>query len=311
MIRTIHSSILFLALLATLSAKEWPTKFSPSADLGKHQTLDPEGELHRYATKNYLIESSTPLDRTKLTDFAKTIESVAVVIKSIPLPLYSPPVRNRPRILICPDETSFVRAGGPKGFAGYYSGRDARVLIRWDQLYPASGIARPMDDLLVHELTHLCMTNILWRCPPWFHEGVAEYLAAAHLGAGRFRFTEIENEIENHVEKHHHPESKIANALDPAVLLTLTERAWHTRTKEAVDWESFEPYTSSLLLIHYAFHGGAERRAEVKTYLESLDEVITRRSPQPVLFAPSQAKDLKEKLTRFWSTRGLRLQFKK
>ena len=311
MIQTIHSAIFFIALLASLSAKEWPTKFSPSAALGKYQTLDPEGELHRYATKNYLIESHTALDRTKLANFAKTIESVAVVIKSIPLPLYSPPVHNRPRILICPDETSFVRAGGPKGFAGYYNGRHARVLIRWDQLYPAGGIARPMDDLLVHELTHLCMTNILWRCPPWFHEGVAEYLAATHVGAGQFRFTEIENDIESHVEKHHPPKSTIAKALDPAVLLTLTERGWQSRTKEAVDWEPFEPYTTSLLLIHYAFHGGAERRAEVKTYLESLDQVITRRSPQPILFDPSQATDLKKKLTRFWSTRGLRLQFTK
>jgi len=311
MIRTTHSAILFFALLASLSAKEWPKKFSPTAALGKYQTLDPEGELHRFATKNYLIESPTPLDRTKLATFAKTIESVALVIKSIPLPLYAPPVHSRPRILICPDEASFVRAGGPKTSAGYHLAREARVLIRWDQLYPAGGMARPMDDLLVHELTHLCMTNILWRSPPWFHEGVAEYLAAAHLGGGRFRFTDIENDIENHIKNHQAPGSKTALALDPAILLPLTERGWHARIKDAADWKPFEPYTTSLLLVHYAFHGGAQRRVGVKTFLEALNEVTTRRSPQPVLFDPSQAKELKTKLTHFWSVRGLRLQFTK
>ncbi|MDA7881397.1 hypothetical protein N9A94_03755 [Akkermansiaceae bacterium] len=311
MTRTLHSAILFLALLTSLSAKDWPTKFSPSATLGKYQALEPEGELHRYATTNYLIESPIPLDRTKLANFTKTIESVAVVLKSIPLPLYAPPLNHRPRILICPDEASFIREGGPKGSAGYYSGRHARVLIRWDQLYPANATARPMDDLLVHELTHLCMTNILWRCPPWFHEGVAEYLAAAHIGGGRFDFTEIENAIESRIEKHNPPKSPIANALDPSVLLTLTERGWHARTKDAVDWEPFEPYTTSLLLIHYAFHGGAERRAEVTAYLKALDEMITRRSPRPVLFEPEQSNEIKKKLTAFWATRGLRLQFTK
>ena len=311
MTRTIHSAILFLALLTSLTAKDWPTKFTPSAALGKYQTLEPEGELHRYATQNYLIESPIPLDRTKLTNFAKTIESVAVVLKSIPLPLYAPPVNNRPRILICPDEKSFVREGGPKSAAGYYIGRRARVLIRWDQLYPSSGLARPLDDLLVHELTHLCMTNIMWKCPPWFHEGVAEYLAAAHVGGGKFMFTDIENSIESHVEKHHPPKSKIANALDLETLLPLTEQGWYDHARDADPWEAFEPYTTSLLLVHYAFHGGKERRAEVETYLKALDEVKSYRSPRPVLFKLSEAKDIKQKLTRFWSTKGLKLKFNK
>ena len=69
--------------------------------------------------------------------FATTAESVPSVLNRLPLPLLGMPVdkSGKPvlaKVLIYPNEISFVKAGGAKGTAGYYDGWKQAILLRAD-----------------------------------------------------------------------------------------------------------------------------------------------------------------------------------
>lgn len=132
--RTILS--LFLIFTVFAGAQNWPKKFTPGPAEAKYQDLGPEAGVFRYRTKHYRIESESALNARLLKNFAKSIESVAIVLKRIPLPLTWPPEEDLPKIKICASEESFIAAGGTKNAAGYYDGRRKLVLILRDQFLP-------------------------------------------------------------------------------------------------------------------------------------------------------------------------------
>ena len=89
----------------------------------------------------------------------------------------------------------------------------------------------------------------------------------------------------------------------------MSSRDWHTRTENLPPGEALQSYTSSLLLTHYAFHGGAERRKEVRSYLEALDKVSFVHKEKPRLFSPADAMEIESKIKTYWKLKGLRLGF--
>mgnify|MGYP002628103028 CR=1 FL=1 len=95
----------------------------------------------------------------------------------------------------------------------------------------------------------------------------------------------------------------------PAKSKFLAVRDWHTRTENLPPGEALQSYTSSLLLTHYAFHGGAERRKEVRSYLEALDKVSFVHKEKPRLFSPADAMEIESKIKTYWKLKGLRLGF--
>ena len=131
---------------------------------------------------------------------------------------------------------------------------------------------------------------------PWLVEGTAEYFAAAHLSKGRFDFTEIESHIREHVRKLTPPKAQQVTTLSVSKLLRMSSRDWHTRTENLPPGGALQSYTSSLLLTHYAFHGGAERRKEVRSYLEALDKVSFVHKEKPRLFSPADAMEIESKI---------------
>ena len=139
---------------------------------------------------------------------------------------------------------------------------------------------------------------------PWLVEGTAEYFAAAHLSKGRFDFTEIESHIREHVRKLTPPKAQQVTTLSVSKLLRMSSRDWHTRTENLPPGEALQSYTSSLLLTHYAFHGGAERRKEVRSYLEALDKVSFVRKEKPRLFSPADAMEIESKIKTYWKLKG-------
>ena len=69
---------------------------------------------------------------------------------------------------------------------------DAGVLIRADYFLNAVVVQKSRntpkmdEDLVVHELVHLCMHQKLSGLPQWFVDGVAEYFGSAHSGGGKY-----------------------------------------------------------------------------------------------------------------------------
>ena len=309
-----------LAALLTLPAlaedpNPWPQKFqAPSAKV--ISTKASNDVAFAYETANFRLHSDKAIDPARLAKFATVIESVPLLLQAFPLPLWAPPKGEKPRIILYSDSLDYHSAGGPHGSTGYYDGRRQRVLIRADiflnppTAQPTRLLPKPNEDLLVHELTHLCMHDLLWRTSPWFFEGLAEYMAAAHTAGGAYDFTRIDSAIRDHVRRNLPPDEDHLILLPPLQeVLTTTSAQWIEGNKRAAGHAIYRPYAASLLLIHYHLHG-TERRKAVDTYLQTALAHRDPRRPRPILDVGSTI-DIQSRLTKFWEPRGLPLQFQK
>lgn len=308
----IKGAFVALLLSATAPAQSWPKKLTPSADASKYsQSKDAP---FTYFSASYKIVSFKNHGAEELTDFIRCAEAVPLALKSLPLPLYDPPKDAKGVIQIVPNEELYQQVGGAKNTAGFYDGRKEKVIIHWAHFKKNTTattlLQEPAFDLVIHELTHLAMHGLMWKAEPWFTEGVAEYLAAAHTGKGNFDFTKIDQALRARVESHREPNLIKTPVLGIETLLKLSSKDWLQRTATLTPWQTLEAYNASLLLVHYAFHGGSERRLIVKKHLETLKELSGRREPFPRLFAQTEAAKIEQAIQSYWKTRGLRLEFR-
>ena len=173
---------------------------------------------------------------------------------------------------------------------------------------PSRLIPKPNEDLLVHELVHLGMRNILVRSNPWFYEGVAEYIAAAHDTGGRYKFRDIDRSIRDHIRNYLPPGPDGTITLPaPGRLLPSTGAQWMQAVRSAEDRDAFRPYAAALLLVHYQL-SSQDRRASTATYLEELAAYQDFRQPLPVLQTDDPAA-IATRLRDYWKPRGLNLRF--
>lgn len=292
---------------------KWPRTFSAGAEESKFQILETKNGVFHYRTKHYRIESDSSLNPTLLKKFTRAIESVAIVLRQLPLSLSWPPTDKLPLVKICSTTERFQAEGGPQNSSGYYDGRLKRVLILKDQFFrthqPSRLGVRPNFDILVHELTHLQMHGFLPRTEPWFYEGVAEYLATAHGLAGNFDFTTIESAIRKKIQSYQDPEGIESHLTNIAELIAHTPHTWNDEIIRSTGYELLEPYSASLLLVHYYFHGGETRQQEVRSYLEKARETTSARPIFPQLHDAKNAAKTQARLTNYWKPRGLKLKF--
>jgi len=127
--QSLISGILFLTITIVAAqespaVKRWPTIYKPKTK-AKIVTLQRGDETRPYIyhTRHFELRSPIALSRRHLEKFATVAESVPEVISRIPLPLLGMPPGGRAKVLIFPDEDSFIKAGGVQGAAGYYSGK--------------------------------------------------------------------------------------------------------------------------------------------------------------------------------------------
>jgi len=298
---------------ADTPTKKWPTQITGKPILGKHTVTEAEDGFI-YETRSYRVEIPEKIEPSLISNFVVSAESVAYALRSIPLPLYTLNATDKPLIEISLDEKSYLAAGGAKGTAGFFNGRTKKINIQWEQLnrVPANSqlLERPAFDLLVHEITHLCMHGTLWKMETWFSEGVAEYLAAAHLTKGHFDFTKMDAQIRDHIRNQTGARGTIVNATSIATLLSLTSKDWLQKIAELSPEAALQSYTSALVLTHFCFHGGSKRREKVANYLKELEEVHDYRQKKPTLFTHSEALEIQKKLQAYWKPKGLQLVFR-
>lgn len=296
--------------------KRWPKFFKPS---GKAKIAlvseGSDGKPFIYHTRHFELRSTTSLSRRHLQEFATTAESVPQVLARFPLPLLGMPKGGRAKVLIFPDEDSFVKAGGTAGAAGYYSGRKVAIMLRADTFLmppPPSGSRLPPKadyDLLVHEFVHLCMHRDLGYLPTWFAEGVAEYIAAAHVNHGTYRFDNIIPAIRDRVKQGIPHETDIITLPGVKESMALTSKTWQERVEHGEAGDSYRMYGTSLLLVHTLFHGGPKRREATNTFLLGIRSKTPLDAKNERLI-PSKGRDkLQAQIIKYWRPRGLRLRF--
>lgn len=299
-----------------VQSKGWPSSFKPGKKAKIIQVSQGgDNKPFVYHTKHFELRSTKALSRRHLQTFATTAESVPQALARLPLPLLGMPKGGRAKVLIFPDEDTFVQAGGIVGAAGYYSGRKEAILLRADTfLEPAQSSGSklpPKADyrLLVHEFVHLCMHRDLAYLPTWFTEGVAEYMAAAHVNNGVYRFNNIASAIRQRVKQCIPQDTDVITLPKVRETMNFTAKTWQTRIEQGDTRDSYRPYGTSLLLVHTLFHGGEKRRDATRTFLTN----IRARKPlsdQVEVLIPSKDRDtIEQRVARYWRPRGLRIKF--
>lgn len=299
-----------LALVLTLlsGARDWPTSFEPAAGTGR--TTRVADSAHRWRSRSFDVISFRAHSPEILAALVTSAESVPDVLKVLPLPLLAPPEDGPAVIRIHPDEKSYLGGGGAPGTAGFYDARNRTVLLQWDFLFdrqpPRGDLPEPRFDMVIHELTHLSMHRLIPRVEVWISEGIAEYLAAAHVGKGHYRFDHIEKSIASRIRSRH-PQSRTSHHLPPlSVLLEASPQDWLAETAHIPASEVMESYDAALLLVHFCFHGGAKRREELNHHLK----VAHQRTPATPLLPTIKAPAIEQSLVSFWQKRGLKLTFR-
>tara|TARA_B100001057_G_scaffold32218_1_gene29258 strand:+ start:405 stop:1373 length:969 start_codon:yes stop_codon:yes gene_type:complete len=317
-----HSLILLIFPVSLLaqspeetSAAAWPSSFKTKpVDLRiNDQTTD--GSLI-VTSRHFRMVVETRIGRQDLARFTRVVESVPQLMISHPLPLWTSPQRSITDILLCKDESSFVKAGGDKGAVGWWDGHRERILIRADYfLSPPQAEnsrlqARPDEGLLVHELVHAGMSGSLWRLPPWFTEGIAEYFSVCHQGDGWYLFRDLDSLIRNHL-RHAIGRNKVRenfHLIPVSSILGLDHQGWIKSSQNQPAGNAYLPYATALLLVHYHLHGGAGRRGKTSKHLGKIQRLSPRdKSPA---FPTEEPGIIQKRLVDYWSSRGLQLVFR-
>ncbi len=263
-------------------------------------------------SRHFRIELTDALAADELAALARTADATADAVKSFPLPLFAPPADGRPRILVCGSDAEYEAQGGARGSAGFFVGRgvprvliDARHLREALHESAAPPAPRMNEDLIVHEIVHLCMHRVNGRLPQWFQEGIAEYFASAHQGRGRFDVSRIDAAVRDHVQSRLAPGGGEVPLDAVGRIVGLGWREWLDYMEDLPAENRYRAYATSLLMAHYVLHG-PERREQLR---EELARERPRRAAPVVLVEPSAAPELESMLRRYWADRGLKLAF--
>ena len=308
----IISILFFLGIPDNLIGQTWLKKIYPPPGAGKYFIKSEAGKFI-YQTNSFRIVTFKRHDHTLMTDFTKCLESFPLALRNIPVPLYAPSKKQKGQLRIVGHNEDYLAAGGAKNTAGYYDGAKNQTIINWthfsNDTTPTRILQEPAFDLIIHELTHLSMHNLIWKCQPWLIEGIAEYMAASHIGRGNFDFSRIDHAIRKRIEKHTKPGSISSTALGIRPLISLSSKAWLKRTAEVDAWEALKAYNGALLLSHYYLNGGTERLNKTRQHFEALHTIQTNIQEKPRLILEKDAKKIEISIAEYWKKRGLRIKF--
>lgn len=259
-----------------------------------------EGGRKVWHTENYRIDFDLDLSGDELKRIAQVAETTAWLVKHHPLPIFarSP---GRSRISLYSLDEDYTAAGGVAGTAGYYNGWINCVLIRGSAFKPTADGRRRMlprqdEELVVHELVHLCMRGHFQRMPLWFLEGVAEYFASAHLGAGRFSFVNQDASIRQYIRRRLSPSDPMAPVSPLQDIVGMNHTTWMDYLRRSAAEDRYRPYASALLLTHYYLNGGSQR-------FEWMRAALTR--PPDGKLARIDTTGMETAIIRYWKPKGL------
>jgi hypothetical protein len=222
------------------------------------------GEALTWDTRNFRIVSEVGIPDRELLKLAVVADATARAVEHHPIAWFDPPRGERPRLFIQRDAASCEAAGAAPGTAGMYLWRRKAVIVDGARLFPVAAAGNrlkplPDEEILIHEIVHLCMHGSHDRLPQWFAEGVCEYFAAAHQGGGVFRFDSMDRDIRQHLRRRFGKASEAIPAMPVASIADHDADGWLAFMRRQAVEERYSGYVTALLLVHYHLHAGERR----------------------------------------------------
>lgn len=181
---------------------------------------------------------------------------------------WSSPSKRRGTIRLFTGEAGYLQAGGIHGSAGvHYSARN-EVLMRLDP----DQLTEVNRRVLMHEVTHQALHDLLKSAPPWLGEGIAIYVESIPFRAGRF--------LEGHV---HFRRAPLLRGC-PGNRIKTTPMASLLRSERS-DWNAQfqinshgvnQQYKTAYLMTYYLVHfQAAPSPRPFRQFLTAIHETLT------------------------------------
>ena len=298
-------ALVYFCMIACINAM--PAKVVPLKVLLEPQADHAAGKL--WYTQHFAVATFGEASLDDVKKIAVIAETTLWVVQQHPIGLALLPDVPRANIEIYADTKSYETAGGYVGTAGFYEGRKQRVMINGSHYFGAAlragrGLPPATDeDILVHELVHLCMHGHIGRLPAWFTEGVAEYFACMHTSGGNFSFAQVDQVLCDHL--------RVRYAADaPKILLRPVEEIAALSSSNCLEYvvrlpeqERYHAYATGLLMTHFYINGGKERRDLLMQQLRLSAEKRFLR----IVDIPIDAAAISKALPPYWREKGLQL----
>ncbi|MCP4849583.1 MAG: hypothetical protein GY899_16715 [Verrucomicrobiaceae bacterium] len=314
--------------MSTVCAKPWPDTFNAPA--AKWTKKDVEtGQI--YLTQSYLILCDEALGKHRLDEMTRMVESVRKALDLFPLNLL-PDHRqagkngksSRHVVRIVTSQRKYLAMGGPKGSIGFYDGRSGEVTVSLELLIePKSQHSRlePRQRyrLLVHELVHQAMGERLTALPPWFSEGLAEYMAATQFAPGRYQFKNASRQIIDHLQTSWLGErNNVITIPHIETLSRINHPTWNTDNRINAK-NAYAKYAGALLLTHYQMELASRNLGGLRKFLaKEIEYRPIRGRPggfrqvlpsQDILWRERNPATVQQQMVTYWKNKGLNLKF--
>jgi len=309
----------------------WPREYNGGTSTKVNYIgLDEKRKAHLYRTKHFDFYIEEKLSNSTVSKCVAVFDSIVEALDALPMGLDTLTKEGKPRyqVILVASRDRYMQLGGIPNSGGFFSPGQNLTVIPFQSLgivkkgknWVFDGKNRSFDTL-THELTHHSTQH--WRgMPPWFEEGLAEYMSTVPYQSGRFLFTNPGSAIGSGIRDY--KKTTIANQIfakgefrmRPLQQLIATNRQqWNGSMKNQV--LSLQNYSNSMILMYYLMHEDgsgdgdnliqwmhAWRSAVNSGRRNEYDKLIKKHILRDRTYAELQA-DVKKAMSR----KGLRITF--
>lgn len=251
----------------------WPSYYqgSNSPDI-EFIRFDESRKAYLYRTRHFDFYIDKDISKSTVSQCVAVFDTIVEALDSLPLQLDAVPRGDRPRFeaLLVATKESYYRNGGIPNSGGVFMPSKNLTMIPFSSLgivqrgnkWVFDGSKRNFEVLL-HELTHHSTSH--WRgMPPWFEEGLADYMSVMPYRSGRILFTNPGNAValsirdykKTRLEPYIFPKNTY-QMLDTKTLFNLDRRTWNGGMGDPL--VSSRNYSSSMALMYYFMHEDGDR----------------------------------------------------
>lgn len=298
----------------------WPKRVSFNGDPEiEIISEDADGKSFIYESANYRYTSDVRLANSVVKGFAVMFEATHLYCRTLPIHLDGGNKHEgKYQIFLFSSYEDYAGAGGPRGSAGVFMSRGARVLVPLDSLgvrKVGSGYALDRDKAnktLPHELTHQLTPQVYFQkgALGWFTEGLAEYISVTPYRSGSYNVQSNLRPIIEYVTAYGRGNTG-GRALGKEIILP------HFKEFMLMDYPEFLAtpqvnYGAGLLLTTYFFQmDGKGDAARMKEFLAALRDGKSGEEAIEKLLDGRSYEEVEEEFRKAWKSRGIKFSFGK
>ncbi len=234
-----------------------------------------------YRSRSFEFTSQEKLSQAVLREIARTFESTRALIEALPWAVTpSPPGQSEFfEAVLYRSHEEYIASGAPEQSGGFYSNEDGIFRVPFESLgLRQRGKTWFMERnysnaVIIHELTHQMMHDVLTFLPTWAIEGTAEYAEILPYNAGRFQAGQHRRAIKERATLWSRRGITPRSVGSLRELLAMPRDTWTAISQGGSREEQARLYFGALLLVYFFLHLDEDTTAFLR-YLDAAHDDV-------------------------------------